>query len=177
MPFQGNMIPPTRFDPVTMNFLNLLQTLGVTAQNSNLTGNYLGAVPSNRYSVIPSFKIDHNISTKDKLSFYYQETNLVNQVSVGAPQGADGLPLEIGQYRGNFIEGWIERLNYDRTLTPTLLLHIGAGYYYTTFSDRAAFLSFNPAEFGLTGFVQHRQFPSITGMSEPPLRRHANHGD
>src|SRR6266853_3052455 len=85
----------------------------------------------------------------------YQETNLENQVSVGAPQGADGLPLMIGQYRGNFIAGWIERLNYDRTLTPTILLHLGAGYYYTTFSDRAAFLSFDPAAFGLTGFVQH----------------------
>ncbi len=164
LPFQGNIISPTRFDPVTINFLNLFQTLGVKAQNSNLTGNYLGAVPSNRYSVIPSFKIDHNIDEKDKLSFYYQETNLENQVSVGAPQGVDGLPLEIGEYRCNCIEGWIERLNYDRTLTPTLLLHLGAGYYYTSFGDHAAFLSFDPASFGLSGFVQHRQFPSITGM-------------
>ena len=165
MPFPGNTIPPARFDPVTVNFLNLLQTLGVKAQNSNLTGNYLGSVPSSRYSVIPSFKLDHNVSNKDKLSFYYQETNLEDQVSVGAPQGADGLPLEIGQYRGTFITGWVERLNYDRTLTPTLLLHLGVGYYYTRYSDRAAFTSFDPAQFGLSGFVQHRQFPSITGMS------------
>ena len=71
--------------------------------------------------------------------------------------------LMIGGYRCNCISGYIERLNYDRTLTPTILLHLGAGYYYTTFSDRAAFLSFDPAAFGLTGFVQHRQFPSITG--------------
>ncbi len=164
-PFPGNIIPTTRFDPVTVNFLNLLQKLNVTSQNSNLTGNYLGAVPSSRYSVIPSFKIDHNLSAKDKLSFYYQETNLQDQVSVGAPQGADGLPLEIGQYRGTFITGWVERLNYDRTLTPTLLLHFGVGYYYTRYSDKAAFTSFNPSQFGLTGFVQDRQFPSITGMS------------
>jgi len=166
-PFPGNIIDPTRFDPTTKKFISLLDTLGVKAQNSNLTGNYLGVIPSQRYSVIPSFKIDHSISSKDKLSFYYQETNLENQVSVGAPQGADGLPLMIGGYRGNFIAGWIERLNYDRTVTPTILLHLGAGYYYTTFSDRAAFLDFDPAAFGLTGFVQHRQFPSITGMSSP----------
>jgi hypothetical protein len=50
-------------------------------------------------------------------------------------------------------------------VTPTIVLHLGVGYYYTTFSDRAAFLDFDPAAFGLTGFVQHRQFPSITGMS------------
>jgi hypothetical protein len=165
MPFPGNIIPLSRFDPVTTNFLNLLQTLGVKAQNSNLTGNYLGTVPSGRYSVVPSIKIDHNVSNKDKLSFYYQETNLQDQVSVGDPQGADGLPLEIGQYRGTFITGWVERLNYDRTITPTLLLHVGVGYYYTRYSDKAAFTSFDPAQFGLTGFVQDRQFPSITGMS------------
>jgi hypothetical protein len=164
-PFPGNMIPANRFDPVTVNFLNLLQSLNVKAQNSNLTGNYLGSIPSSRYSVIPSFKLDHNVSSKDKLSFYYQETNLQDQVSVGAPQGADGLPLEIGGYRGTFITGWVERLNYDRTLTPTLLLHAGVGYYYTRYSDAAAFLNFNPAQFGLSGFVAHRQFPSITGMS------------
>jgi hypothetical protein len=163
-PFPNNVIPSTRFDPVTVNFLNLFQKLGVSAQNSNLTGNYLGTVPSQRYSAIPSFKIDHNLSTKDKLSYYQQETNLENQVSVGAPFGADGLPLQIGQYRGSFITGYVERLNYDRTLTPTLLMHVGVGYYYTDFGDHAAFLNFDPASFGLTGFVQHRQFPSITGM-------------
>jgi hypothetical protein len=165
LPFPGNKIDPTRFDPVTKNFIGLLQTLGVKAQNSNLTGNYLGSVPSNRYSAIPSIKIDHNLSDKDKLSFYYQKTNLENQVSVGAPFGADGLPLQIGQYRGSFITGWVERANYDRTLTPSILLHLGAGYYYTSFSDRAANLNFDPASFGLSGFVQPRQFPSITGMS------------
>jgi hypothetical protein len=169
LPFTNNMIQPAQFAQSTKNFLGLLQTLGVTAQNSNVTGNYLGTVPSQRYSVIPSFKIDHSISSKDKLSFYYQETNLENQVSVGAPQGADGLPLEIGGYRCNCIGGWIERLNYDHTLTPTLLLHIGAGYYFTHFSDRAAFLSFDPSQFfapsQANAFTQHRQFPSITGMS------------
>src|SRR6185369_7996160 len=79
-PFPGNIIDPTRFDATTKKFISLLDTLGVKAQNTNLTGNYLGVIPSQRYSVIPSFKIDHSISSKDKLSFYYQETNLENQV-------------------------------------------------------------------------------------------------
>ena len=162
-PFLNNKIPPSSFDAVTVNFLTLFQKLGVVAQNSNLVGNYLGSVPSNRYSVIPSFKIDHSLSNKDKLSFTEQETNLENQVSVGLPFGADGLPEEIGQYRGSFITGWVERLNYDRSVTPTLLLHAGVGYYYTDFSDRAPFLNFNPSQFGLSGLVQNRQFPSITG--------------
>ena len=77
---------------------------------------------------------------------------------------ADGLPTEIGGYRGTFIPTWTARLNYDRTISPTLLLHLGAGYLHTSFSDEAPFLKFDPSQFDLTGFVQDRQFPSITGM-------------
>ena len=61
------------------------------------------------------------------------------------PFAADGLPLEIGQYRGGLIPTNTWRLNYDRTLTPTMLLHIGAGYMDTIFNDQAPFLSFNPS--------------------------------
>ncbi len=163
MPFPNNIIPATRFDPVTVNFLNLFQKLGATAQNGNLTNNYAGLVPGQRYSDIPSFKIDHNIDTNDKLSFYYQETNTQTPLSSGLG-AADGLPLEIGEYRGTYYNTRVERLNYDRTLTPTLLLHLGAGMYYTRFSDKAPFISFDPASFGLSGFIQDRQFPSITGL-------------
>jgi hypothetical protein len=164
LPFPGNKIDPVRFDQTTKNFLALLQTTGVKAQNSNLTGNYAGIIPGQRYSDIPSFKIDHNISAKDKVSFYYQKTNTETTLSTGLG-GADGLPLEIGGYRGTFYNTQVERLNYDRTLTPTLLLHIGAGMYYSLFNDKAPFTSFDPTSFGLTGFVQQRQFPSITGTS------------
>ena len=80
------------------------------------------------------------------------------------PQAADGLPFSIGAYRGAFIPTSTYRLNYDRTLTPTILLHFGAGYLGTSFSDKAPFLSFDPSQFDLTGFVQNRQTPTISGM-------------
>ncbi len=35
---------------------------------------------------------------------------------------------------------------------------------HTSFSDRAPYLSFNPSNFGLSGFLNDRQFPSFTGM-------------
>ena len=160
-PFPNNVIPLSRFDPTTIKFLSLYQSLGVTAQNSNLTGNYAGITGGNRYSDIPSIKIDQIVSDKDKLSFYWSLNNTQSQIS--APLGnADGFPTEIGEYRGTFIPTWTTRLNYDRTITPTLLLHFGAGYLHTTFSDRAPFLSFNPSQFGLSNFEIKRQFPSIT---------------
>jgi hypothetical protein len=163
MPFAGNIIPPTRFSPLTVQLQTLISSLGVSAQDPSLTGNYSAHIPGVRYSAIPSIKIDHNLGAKDKLSFFYSENNTVGQIS--SPLGnADGLPIEIGAYRGTFIPTWTYRLNYDRTLAPTLLLHVGAGYIRTTFSDHAPFLNFNPSQFGLVGFLQHRQFPTFTGM-------------
>jgi hypothetical protein len=162
-PFPGNVIPPTRFSPLTVKLQTLISSLGVAAQDPSLTGNYTASIPGVRYSAIPSIKIDHNLDSKDKLSFFYSENNTVGQIS--SPLGnADGLPKEIGAYRGTFIPTWTYRLNYDRTLSPTLLLHLGAGYIRTTFSDRAPFLTFNPSQFGLVGFIQQRQFPTFTGM-------------
>ena len=159
-PFPNNQVPVNRFDPVSVKIAALFPA----AQTANLTNNYAPSVPGNRYSAIPAVKIDHNLSPKDKLSFYYSENNTESQVSLPFG-GADGLPFEIGQYRGTFIPTYTERLNYDRTLTPTLLLHIGAGYFHTSFDDHAPFTSFDPASVGLVGFIQHRQFPLITGMN------------
>ncbi|MBV8730545.1 MAG: TonB-dependent receptor [Acidobacteriia bacterium] len=132
-----------------------------------MINNYAGSIGGNRYTAIPSIKVDQIVSSKDKLSFYWSRINTESQIS--SPYGnADGLPREIGGYRGTFIPSYTTRLNYDRTLSPTLLLHLGGGYYHTSFSDRAPFLSFDPSQFGLSGFIQHRQFPTVSGMCIPP---------
>jgi len=158
-PFPNNVIPASRFDRVAVNIEKLIPA----AQINSLTGNLNANIPGSRYSAIPSFKIDHNISPADKLSFYWSRNNTESQIS-SPLGGADGLPLEIGAYRGTFIPNWTARLNYDRTIKPNLLLHVGAGYFHTSFLDHAPFLNFDPASVGLSGFVIHRQFPSITGL-------------
>jgi hypothetical protein len=163
-PFPNNVIPIDRFDPTSKKILALLPQ----AQNANLVGNYSASVPGSRYSAIPSIKIDHNISSRDKLSFYWSRINTESQIS-SPLGGADGLPLAIGAYRGTFIPTYTTRLNYDRTVTPTILLHLGAGYYHTSFGDHAPNLNFDPASLGLSGFLIHRQFPAITGMCVQPV--------
>jgi len=160
-PFQGNMIPTARFDPVAAK----MEALFPAAQNANLTTNATGSILGHRTTTIPSIKIDEVLTSKDKLSFYYSKTSTESLIS--SPNGdADGLPVEIGEYRGTLIYADTYRLNYDRTITPTLLLHLGAGYWRENFSDEAPFHSFNPSAFDLTGFLIDRQFPSVvTGQS------------
>ncbi len=158
-PFPGNKIPASEFSASSAAFLALFPQ----PQNSNLVGNYNGSIAGGRYSAIPAVKIDQIISDKDKLSFYWSRNNTESQIST--PLGnADGLPLEIGGYRGTFIPTWTTRLNYDRTISPTMLLHVGAGYFHTSFNDHAPFLKFDPSAFDLTGFLNARQFPSLTGL-------------
>jgi hypothetical protein len=162
-PFPNNVIPLDRIDPTAKKIIALLPQ----AQNANLVGNYTGTVQGSRYSAIPSIKIDHNISSKDHLSFFWSRINTESQIS-SPLGGADGLPTDIGGYRGTFIPTYTTRLNYDRTVTPTILLHLGVGYYHTSFNDHAPNLNFDPASLGLSGFLIHRQFPAITGMCTPP---------
>ena len=152
-PFPGNIIPQTRFDPTTIKFMNLLDTLGVKAQNSNLTGNYRATVPGSRYSAIPSFQDRSQYFSQGQVVLLLVQRSTPRARSPSARRGnADGLPLEIGGYRGNSSPTTLMRLNYDRTLTPTILLHLGVGYYHTNFHDHAPFLNFDPAAFGLSGF-------------------------
>lgn len=160
-PFPNNVIPPSRFNQTALAMQALFPN--PNPGNTNLASNYTGGITGGQYSAIPTLKIDEVISDKDKLSFYWSRNNVETRINTG-PFAADGLPLEIGQYRGGLIPTNTWRLNYDRTLTPTLLFHFGAGYMDTIFNDRAPFLSFNPAQFDLTGFIQDRQFPSVTGM-------------
>jgi hypothetical protein len=165
-PFPNNVIPLTRIDNVAQKVIPLLPT--PSPGNSNLIGNYGANISGGRYTAIPSIKVDQNLSDKDKLSFFYTRINTESQIS--SPLGnADGLPITIGAYRGTFIPTYTTRLNYDRTLAPTLLLHIGVGYYKTRFDDHAPFTSFVPSTYGLSGFVNPRQFPSFTGNCVIPI--------
>ncbi len=157
-PFPNNVIPANRFDPVALKMAALFPA----ATNSNLTANANGSILGHRYTTIPSIKFDEVLSPKDKLAFYYSKTS--TEAQIASPNGnADGLPAEIGEYRGTFIYADTYRLNYDRTIAPTLLLHLGAGYWRENFGDAAPFLSFNPSSFGLSGFEINRQFPSVIG--------------
>ena len=158
-PFQGNIIPVSRFDPVAMKVLSFVPA----ANNNGFTANYTPTEAGRRYSAIPAFKVDHNIDAKDKLSFYYSENTTANQFNPTLGQ-MDGFPNTITEARGSFITNYQERLNYDRTLSPTLLLHIGAGLYHQSFIDNSPTLNFSPSKtLGLTGFLQERTFPEFTG--------------
>ncbi len=137
-PFPNNMIPTARFDPSAVKVLNLIPR----ANLPGLINNYNNPYPTDRYTSIPAVKVDHSFSSKAKLSFYWSST--ATSVQYCTPLcGSDGLPDPITVTRGTFIESHNERLNFDYTLTPTMLLHVGAGYLHNDFKDDAPTKNFD----------------------------------
>ncbi len=113
-----NVISPTRIDPVSKK---ILAEVPGTNLNTNLVNNYSLRSPFRKLQTIPSIKIDHSINDLSKISGYYSQQSTVKDV------GQDGLPDPISIRRDLYIMSRTLRINFDQTITPTLLLHLGAG--------------------------------------------------
>jgi hypothetical protein len=162
-PFPNNAVPVSAMDPVFLKVQALIPLPNVPG--NSLTNNGIYPYVSDRVTGIPSFKIDHIISPKDKLSFYFSEIYTGSQYS-NTTGGADGLPEPITQAIGTFITSHMYRLNYERTLTPTLLLHFGGGYQDEYFADDKAITNYDAVtQLGLKGATVNRMFPSFVGAN------------
>jgi len=71
---------------------------------------------------------------------------------------------------GTFIRTHVERINYDHTFTPTVLLHLGAGYQNVqqnlpTLTTAGELPNYDAEkELGLHGGISHKFFPPMTGL-------------
>ena len=76
-----------------------------------------------QHTTIPSIKIDQSLSSKMKLSGYFSltETNSPN---------TNGLSQLVVPVAPTADRSYTYRVNFDDTLTPTLLFHFGAGLLY-----------------------------------------------
>jgi hypothetical protein len=121
-PFPNNVIPVSRMDATAA----IVQGL-VPLPNTPGLVNYTAPGYSDfRHTTIPSVKIDHIITSQMKLSGYYSATKTLSPQNNGFPQ-----PFSTKQAE-NYLAQTV-RLNLDDTLTPTLLLHFGAGLLHMAY--------------------------------------------
>jgi hypothetical protein len=152
-PFPGNIIPMNRLNPVALKIQSYFPQPTLNQQINNFAQTC--ATPDDR--TLPSFKIDQNFGTKSKLSFYWSE---YDYESIGR---ADCLPQPISVVTTRSIPTHTYRLSYDYTVTPTFLIHAGAGFvhYYTNAFPYSQVNGFNSAsQLGLPGAVEPG-FPAI----------------
>jgi hypothetical protein len=159
--FPGNAILPlTRLDPVALKIQALVpQPQGPFA--TQLINNYNNPFETKAKDYIPSIKIDHALSSKMKLSGTWARTFISTP---GLPDNttAEGFPLPISSLAPTHWVTTSTRLNYDHTLTPTMLLHFGGGYTGSSLSMPSAVTGYNvTTQLGLTGPFQPLAFPVI----------------
>ena len=148
-----------------------IQAMIPDPDNGELTSNWDPSIDNFRYQSIPSIKIDHSFSDDTKLSGYWAVQN-TDQITA-----ADGLPIPITGRRDQKIYGHTVRLNLDRTLSPSMLLHAGVGYLRFHNPDSAPddVLNFDAVgELGFTGAATDPSgFPRIVGPNLGSLVRAA----
>src|SRR6185295_7437037 len=167
--FVNNKIPVTSFDSVAAKIQALFPSpIGPTP--NGLTNNYLQAYGTHRTTEVPSVKVDQTIGQKGKLSFFYQRTKTANPDGNTIFGRSDGLPDPITEALGTFQNAPLYRLNYDHSLSPTMLLHLGAGYRSNYFlvpsvTRTGEITNYDAeAQLGLHGGMSHTWFPTISGL-------------
>ncbi|HEX5230106.1 MAG TPA: carboxypeptidase regulatory-like domain-containing protein, partial [Bryobacteraceae bacterium] len=151
-PFPGNIVPSSYFDPVAQKIQNFIPL----PNRPGLINNYVNQFTNPRHSMVPSFKVDQNLSDKQKLSVYYSYTQL------DTPSN-DGLPYPITTARGYNLNTTTSRVNYENTLTPTLLFHAGVGLLWTNYNEVSPAYNVESG-LGLQGTYDPNLFPSIQGL-------------
>ena len=159
--YVGNTIPTAKLDPVALK----IQALIPLPTLPGLVNNGLYPFGTDNLTTIPSVKIDHLLSDTQKLSFYWMWTHRASIFSNGNG-GYEGLPQPISAAGETKFDAHTERLNYDRTLSPTLLLHMGVGYSDTFLNQPSFTQNFNPTTaLGLQGPFIPYSFPQMSGLS------------
>jgi len=162
--FPGNMIPLTRLDPVALRVQALIpQPQGQFA--TQLINNYVNPYTVHAKDYIPSIKIDHSVSSKIRLSYNWGE---VLMATPGPPTNTseDGFPTLLSNFLPTNWPTTNNRLNYDQTITPTLLLHLGGAFVKSSLSMPPAVTGYNATTgIGLTGPFTPLEFPVFTAMT------------
>ncbi|MDR3699193.1 MAG: carboxypeptidase regulatory-like domain-containing protein [Candidatus Sulfopaludibacter sp.] len=148
--FPNNVIPQNRMDPVALK----MQALIPAAINGQTTLNWLPSISTNTTQQLPSLKIDENLNDSTKLSFYWRQQH-TNQIA--AP---DGLPSPITGERPKLVSGNQYIANADRTVSPTLMVHLGASFYRFINPDSSPASVLNYDAVGLLGLTGSATSPA-----------------
>src|SRR5262249_11448459 len=112
---------------------------------------------------LPSFKIDHLIGAKTKLSFMFETWSNWTSKSTG-----DGLPWPVSNAREFITHTPTFRLTVDQTVTPTFLVHaaIGEIRYWHVDANPVISREFDAVgKLGLKGALGGLGFPAVSGLS------------
>ena len=162
-PFAGNIIPQSAFSAVTSKMVPFIPP----ASLPGLANNAIAPLSSPKGDArTHGVKIDQAFSEKHHISGMYNSTD---RPYIKSPGPSRLLPVgdttAIANYNLQDVVTNIVRINYDWTISPTLLNHIGVGFSRFrnpnfSLSYNQGWLQPNGGKLGLTG-TQYDLFPTI----------------
>lgn len=158
--FPGNQIPASRIDSVAAK----VQALIPAPTTSALVNNYDIFDSYTIVKTVPAVKIDQYFGPLTKVSFYWSEWRQDQSKNL-----FDGLPAPLSPGRLYQDRTPTYRLNIDRTLTPTLVLHLGGGVVHYHHLDTAPPNTLGYDAVGKLGIVgssltPNAGMPNISGL-------------
>jgi hypothetical protein len=154
-PFPNGVIPSVRFDPVSVNIQKMLPLPNRPGIINNFSiPSYTNWTHTTNYS----WKFDHSLSSTAKLSWY------LSHYAWNSPN-ANGIDADFTGAVPTAYRNWTTRLNYDHTIKPTLLFHVGIGYLHQY--EPTIPRPFDEASLGLHGYFDETLFPSIFNLGSP----------
>ena len=160
-PFPNNVIPMNRMDPVALK----IQAFIPAPMSSQTTLNWDPTIITETHQQILSLKLDQNFGSLTKVDFFW------NKMGTNSPAYPDGLPFPITGVRKT-VDGTVGgnqfRINADHTFSPTLLAHLGVGFWRFLNPDSSPpdILNYNVMQnLGLVGSSTGVGFPQISGLS------------
>ena len=159
-PFPGNIIPQSRWDPVTRKVLEV----GITDPlSANMLRNYpsISTCCPNFDEHIIGTKVDHLINSKHRLATYFNYHFRQRNNSPGGRWGPPpGLPTDV--YQLQYTPGRLARAAEDWTISPTILNHVAIGYNRFGNLNQSVFIDQGwPGKIGLQN-VPDTHFPALT---------------
>ena len=139
-PFPGNIIPLNRINPVALNVLKLVPATNEAFNQAAPSNNYYAALPFTKTTDSFDYKMDFNISDKDRLAgrFSFQRPVIFQAPIYGS---AGGGPAN-GAFEGTGVQKtYSTGLNYDHVFSPTFLteVRLGVAHYHNVA---------NPSDYG-----------------------------
>jgi len=156
-PFAGNIIPSTTpFSTVASNILSFYPT----PQTSSLTNNYSFGFNIPILDTTMTFRIDQNITSKDKAYFTYSSRENTRGSTTPIFAGP------AGSARQQFFGTHYIRFGYDHSFTASILNHLSLGYNRTNSKNVGAGVGQGggkdwAAELGIQGGPSGVTFPVI----------------
>ena len=148
-PLPGNIIPTSRINPITQQYLKFFPAPNVNGVNATSRPdgyfNYGTTAPNSNVADSESLQLDYNMSNRSRMSFNTRHNTLA------AKKNDYFQSIASGQITSR--ENWGGSVDEVYTISPTSILNLRVNYTYMYESATDSSEGFNPTSLGFPGYI------------------------